>query len=339
MLKYLAAFLMLLLIFLSCQSNPDKKAEEEYSRLEKQWLSVEKAHPDEKVLQQWINKFWAFRNEYMGTGSATKATIRTFELSRLNLDFKGIETKYRQLSVNDNALAELPDFIRMAAPLHDESPEWNRIIEKTTNKHVKISAMYYLAAYYFQFNFYEKCDSLLNALSDKYLVGTTDPNYGKEIASMKEKISKLSVGNFLPNFNCFDLSGNIVELDKLKGKVVLMFFYGSGCGSCVKTYPTLNKLYSKYKNDNFYLLGISVDKETKYEKYFYPSLKKYGIHWPQTFDYKLFGQYNINALSTSLLVDKDGRLVLISRAGETVAASEFLKNKSIENSVRFLLNL
>ena len=61
---------------------------------------------------------------------------------------------------------------------------------------------------------------------------------------MKKTMSVLSVGNYLPAFQCSDIYGNVISSEKLKGKTVLLYFYGSTCGFCVKMYPTLSKLFS-----------------------------------------------------------------------------------------------
>jgi peroxiredoxin len=335
---YLCGVFNILLLVFGCQPNLEEKSRVGYNQLEKEWSSIMQSDPSQAISTKWVERFWEFRNRYKGTSAATQATIKVFKLSQKILDFAGIDTKYKQLSLNDDALAELLDIIQVAAPVNDESHEWRRIVQSSTNDRVRIPAIFRLASYYFQFNEYANCQSLLDTLSVRYSVKENDPKYGQTITSMKKTISELSVGNYLPAFQCSDIYGKVVSSDKLKGKAVLLYFYGSGCGFCVKMYPTLSKLFSKYPSDKFMLLGVSIDKEYRLEKQFPDFLKRFGIHWTQTLDYRLFEQYNIFALSTSFLLDKQGKLVRIGRTDKVISSMDFLQGKSLEEAVALVIN-
>jgi peroxiredoxin len=227
------------------------------------------------------------------------------------------------------------DIIRIVAPFNDETLEWRKIVKYSKNNLVRIAAIFHLAKYNFQFNNYEKCTALLDTLNIKYSVSEKDTKHGKEISYMKETICRLSIGNILPNFQATDINGNVIDLEKLKGKVVLLYFHGPGCGSCIKMYPTLNKLYNNYRNKDFFILGISCDEGP--QKQFPSYLKKFGIHWTQTIDFQLFNKYNILALSTSFLINKQGNLVFIGHADEVISSINYLQGKSLEDAVEFLI--
>lgn len=336
--RYLIGVFLTLLFISGCQPNPEKKARAEYDQLEQQWSSMMQRDPSLAISKQWVERFWEFRNRYKGTSAATKATIKVFELSRKIVDLAGIETKYKQLSLNDDALAELLDIIRIAAPSDDESFEWRRIVENTSNERVRIPGLFRLASYYFQFNQYEKCMPLLDTLSSRYSITEADLKYGSKISSMKQTMAALSVGNVLPAFQLSDIRGNAINSKELKGKVVLLYFYGSTCGPCMKMYPTLNHLFSKYQSDKFFLLGIAADKQAGLEKKFPGFLKKFNISWPQTLDVRLFYRYNIGALSTSLILDKRGRLVFMGHSDKVISSMDFLQGKSLEDAVVFLID-
>ena len=55
-------------------------------------------------------------------------------------------------------------------------------------------------------------------------------------------------------------------------------------------------------------------------------------------DYRLFEQYNIFGLSTSLLLDKRGKLVRIGRTDKVISTMDFLQGKSLEDAVAFIIN-
>ena len=335
--KYSFILLIIVLIVSGCKSDKEKVARTEYERLEHEWSLTMQRDPSLAISKQWVERFWEFRNQHIGTSSSTTATIKVFELSHKILDFSGIETKYRELSIDEDALANLLEIMRIVAPFNDESAEWRRIVEKTSNVHVRIAAIFRLASYYCQYNQYENCSSLLDTLALRYNITDTDSIYGNDISKMRVTIHTLSVGNILPGFRATDISGKVINSKEFKGKIVLMFFYGPGCGSCMKMLPTLNHLYEKYRNDKFFLLGISPDKAAKLENRFPGFLKKYNIKWPQTLDVNLFFKYNIFALSTSMLLDRQGRLVFIGHSDKVLSSVDSLRGKSLENAVIYLM--
>ena len=119
------------------------------------------------------------------------------------------------------------------------------------------------------------------------------------------------------------VGGDTIRLSSLKGKVVLIDFWASWCGPCRSSNKTFTKLYPKYKNKGFEILAISLDDDDRAWK---KAIVKDKITWPQVIDRggweaKTAMKWNIMALPTSYLVDKDGRLVAMDlekrRAGKS----------------------
>ena len=61
-----------------------------------------------------------------------------------------------------------------------------------------------------------------------------------------------------PEFTLADLDGNWVSLKELKGKVVLLNFWGTWCGPCRQEIPAFIKLTEKYKKDGLEIVGITL---------------------------------------------------------------------------------
>ena len=61
-----------------------------------------------------------------------------------------------------------------------------------------------------------------------------------------------------PDFTLADLDGNWVSLSELKGKVVLLNFWGTWCGPCRREIPAFIKLTEKYKKDGLEIVGITL---------------------------------------------------------------------------------
>src|SRR3989337_2651577 len=71
-----------------------------------------------------------------------------------------------------------------------------------------------------------------------------------------------------PAFELPDINGKKVSLTDFKGKVVLINFWATWCGPCKAEMPSLNSLYSTFKNEGFVVLAVSIDTSEKPVKSF-----------------------------------------------------------------------
>ena len=104
--------------------------------------------------------------------------------------------------------------------------------------------------------------------------------------------------------------GRKVDVQKMKGKVVLVDFWASWCGPCIASLPEVIDLHKKYNSKGFEIIGINMDKDQHLME---QVVHKFKMPWPQYFDGKGWGtkfalEYNINAIPSVWLVDKKGIL-------------------------------
>lgn len=130
----------------------------------------------------------------------------------------------------------------------------------------------------------------------------------------------------LPN-----VQGDTIRLSGLKGKVVLIDFWASWCGPCRMANRDMVKLYSKYKDKGFEIFSISVDDNAEAWK---KAMKKDHITWLQVRDgggwqAKTARAWNIEALPTTFLMNKDGLLLAMDLEGKQLehALKELLGNE------------
>ena len=110
------------------------------------------------------------------------------------------------------------------------------------------------------------------------------------------------------NFTASD--GRKVDLQKMKGKVVLIDYWASWCGPCMAALPEVIDLYKKYQPKGFEIVGINLDKQQALME---QVVHQFQIPWPQYCDAKGWGnkfalEYNVTSIPAVWLVDKKGIL-------------------------------
>ena len=106
------------------------------------------------------------------------------------------------------------------------------------------------------------------------------------------------------------LDGRKVDLTKMKGKVVLVDFWATWCGTCVQELPNVKAAYNKFHPKGFEIVGISFDSKKDKLTEFVANEK---MAWPQYFDGKgweneIGQKYGISAIPAMWLIDKQGNL-------------------------------
>ncbi|MCP5107967.1 MAG: TlpA family protein disulfide reductase [bacterium] len=120
----------------------------------------------------------------------------------------------------------------------------------------------------------------------------------------------VGLGNPARNFTVKLLSGEEYVLAQRKGKVVLVDFWATWCDSCREEMPHLKKLYQKYKDKDFEMLGISLDSnEQKLREY----VKANNLGWKISFSGDMWKdatvvRYGVNSIPSLWLIDKKGTL-------------------------------
>jgi thiol-disulfide isomerase/thioredoxin len=118
--------------------------------------------------------------------------------------------------------------------------------------------------------------------------------------------------------NKIDVNGKPVSLKSLKGKYVLIDFWGSWCGPCRASHPHLKELYTKYKDKGFEIIGVSQERGTDLAAarlLWTEAIAKDGLPWIQVMDnenreqFNTVAQFSITAFPTKILLDKEGNII------------------------------
>ena len=142
--------------------------------------------------------------------------------------------------------------------------------------------------------------------------------------------AQIRQGYDAPDIALPTVNGDSIRLSSLKGKVVLLDFWASWCGPCRSSNKQLTKIYPKYKDKGFEIFSVSLDVDKEKWK---NAIKKDKITWLQVNDgggweAQTAIKWNINAIPTSYLVDKNGKLVAMDLEGKELekALKDLLKD-------------
>jgi thiol-disulfide isomerase/thioredoxin len=116
-----------------------------------------------------------------------------------------------------------------------------------------------------------------------------------------------------------------VQLSKLKGQVVMINFWASWCGPCRQEFPILDEMYRKYRPMGFTLLAVNVepdmmDAEEKFLAKIAP------VTFPILMDKEngVSKLYGVNAMPSTVLVDRKGQLRWLHRGYKPGDENEYL---------------
>ncbi len=147
------------------------------------------------------------------------------------------------------------------------------------------------------------------------------------ITGSKAQTVGTDVGDIAPEIDLPDLKGDLVALSSLRGSLVLVDFWASWCGPCIKEQPLLLKLYNTYP-DKLSIYSVSMDtKKTLWQT----AVTKGKLPWVNVSDLKYWqspvvGDYMLQSVPLNFLVDKNG-----------IILAKNIHGHALENKIKSLL--
>ena len=129
-------------------------------------------------------------------------------------------------------------------------------------------------------------------------------------------------GDIAPDFSGVTISGKNLHLSELKGKYILLDFWGSWCGPCRKENPSLVKLYDEfhareYKDaSGFEIVSVAIENN---EARWKSAIERDQLKWPnhildlstnmKFFNSEIAQKYKIKKIPTKYLIDPEGKII------------------------------
>ena len=147
-------------------------------------------------------------------------------------------------------------------------------------------------------------------------------------AAEKEKASQSLQegleGNLAPDFTLNDINGKPLALSSLRGKWLILDFWGSWCGWCIKGMPKMKEYYAKYQ-DKLEILGVDCNDTVEKWK---AAVAKHEIPWLHVYWDKENGDnpvdmYGVRGFPTKVVINPEGEIAKII-VGEDPAFYDYL---------------
>jgi len=132
------------------------------------------------------------------------------------------------------------------------------------------------------------------------------------------------IGDIAPELKFKNPEGKEIALSSLRGSFVLIDFWASWCGPCRMENPNVVAVYNKFKNKNFKIYSVSLDKSATAWK---SAIDKDGLAWPDHVSDLMAWQseaamiYGVNSIPVNFLIDPKGVIIDKGLRGSALGAS------------------
>ena len=158
------------------------------------------------------------------------------------------------------------------------------------------------------------------------LKGKKELNYLENLAMLAERDMQKHVGmhgtlrvdDMAPDFEAKRLDGSTFRLSDYRGKkAVLIDFWATWCGPCIKEIPTIKSIAETYRDQGLEVVGVSLDRDEKALRDF---VKKEKLSYVQVYgrekSQEITKSYGVWGIPSVFLVDKNGFINALNLRGD-----------------------
>lgn len=237
------------------------------------------------------------------------------EIKKLNKEYVSLSEQYNQAMMKGDMEAANKAKIDVEAMMANMKVYSKNFISE--NRNSIVAPFLYLSQFINEASA-EELDTIVSIFPAEY----TESVYVKEINRIAGLKKKTAVGSPAPDFTMNDQNDSPVSLSSFKGKYLLIDFWASWCTPCRQENPNVVRIYQRFKDKGFDILGVSLDRE---KEAWVKAIEEDQLSWTHVSDLKFWQNevaqlYGVQSIPHTVLLDKEGKIVAKDLRGESLEA-------------------
>jgi thiol-disulfide isomerase/thioredoxin len=162
----------------------------------------------------------------------------------------------------------------------------------------------------------------LKAIYASYGPEVQSGDYGQMMANRISILEKVDIGQVAVNIALVDPDSIIRSIEDFRGSYLLVDFWASWCGPCRAENPNVVRMYNKFHDKGFDILGVSFDKD---RERWLGAIEEDSLTWTHISDLKGWDceggkLYGVRSIPATVLIDPDGIIIAKNLRGEELEA-------------------
>jgi peroxiredoxin len=202
-------------------------------------------------------------------------------------------------------------------------------IQTNSNPTLCVLALSWSSSSLSRTDFEKELNSLITKYPDNNVLQGMKKSFDMQQAEMTKRLEANGwTGKKVPELALPDTEGKTISLSSFRGKYLLVDFWASWCSPCRQENPNVVRAYQEFKNKNFTILGVSLDKE---KDPWIEAIRQDKLEWTQVSDLKYWNSkavelFKFEGIPFNLLIDPEGKVI-----------AQELRGTDLENKLKEVL--